>query len=211
MGARNLEFGGVGFDDFALVSTEQPDPARQLREVEAAAAARARLDAAQGRLFAGESYRVAEIRAMTLSEAAVPFDVRRMAGPEACAAFFNATVRVHPFFDAEKECVITLLLNRRGALRAWHFATLGTQNSCVVSPREILRMALIANASALVLMHSHPSGDPSPSPADVNVTRMVREAACAVDIGFHDHVIAGTQHQDPLGVGFYSFRQAGLV
>jgi DNA repair protein RadC len=211
MNARNLEFSGDGFSDFALVSAEHPDPVRQLRESEAATAARARLDDAPGRLFAGDSYRVAEIRATTLSEAAVPFDVRRMAGPEACAAFFNSTVRVHPFFDPEKECVITLLLNRRGALRAWHFATLGTQNSCVVHPREILRMALIANASAFVLMHSHPSGDPSPSTADVNVTRQVREAAHAVDVGFHDHVIAGMPHQDPAGVGFYSFKQAGLI
>jgi len=211
MNARNLEFSGGGFSDFALVSTEQPDPARQLREAEAAAAARTRLDAAQGRLFAGDSYRVAEIRATTLGEAAVPFDVRRMAGPEACAAFFNSTVRAHPFFDPEKECVITLLLNRRGALRAWHFATLGTATACVVHPREIIRMALIANAFAFVLMHSHPSGDPSPSSADVSVTRQMREAAHAVDVGFYDHVIAGTPHQDPNGVGFYSFKQAGLI
>ena len=209
--ARNLEFAGAGFSDFALVSAEHPDPARQLREVEAAAAARASLDQAQGRLFAGDTYRVAEIRTTTLSEAAVPFDIRRMNGPEACVEFFNSTVRSHPFFDSEKECVIVLLLNRKGALRAWHFSTLGTQNACLMHPREILRVALIANASAFVLMHSHPSGDPVPSAADLQVTRSIAEAARAVDIGFYDHVIAGTQHQDPLGVGFYSFRQAGLV
>lgn len=211
MSARNLEFAGAGFDAFALVSSEHPDPARQLREAEEAAAARATLNRAQAQLFVGDTYRVAEIRPTTLREAAVPFDIRRMLTPEACFEFFDATVRAHPFFDAEKECVIALLLNRKGALRAWHFATLGTAHACLIHPREILRVAVVANASGFVLMHSHPSGDPAPSSADVQVTRTVREAARAVDIEFHDHVIAGTRYQDPNGVGFYSFKQVGLV
>jgi DNA repair protein RadC len=211
MNARNLEFAGDGFDGFALASTEHPDPARQLRQAEEAAAARAALDQAQSRLFVGDSYRVAEIRPTTLREAAVPFDVRRMLSPEACVEFFNLTVRTHPFFDPEKECVIALLLNRKGALRAWHFATLGTANACLIHPREILRVALVANASAFVLMHSHPSGDPAPSSADMQVTRTIREAARAVDVEFHDHVIAGTPYQDPARAGFYSFKQVGLL
>jgi DNA repair protein RadC len=81
----------------------------------------------------------------------------------------------------------------------------------LIHPREILRVALVANASAFVLMHSHPSGDPAPSSADMQVTRTIREAARAVDVEFHDHVIAGTPYQDPARAGFYSFKQVGLL
>ena len=55
------------------------------------------------------------------------------------------------------------------------------------------------------------SGDPAPSAADVQVTRQLRDAAKAVDIALLDHVIVGRANADPLGRGFYSFREAGLL
>jgi DNA repair protein RadC len=59
--------------------------------------------------------------------------------------------------------------------------------------------------------HNHPSGDPSPSAADIQLTRQLREAATAVDIPLLDHVIIGLRGADPLGRGYYSFREAGLL
>ena len=59
--------------------------------------------------------------------------------------------------------------------------------------------------------HNHPSGDPAPSSADVQVTRQLREAARALDIELLDHVILGQPAADPRGLGWYSFRQAGLL
>ena len=59
--------------------------------------------------------------------------------------------------------------------------------------------------------HNHPSGDPSPSAADIQLTRQLREAAAAVDITLLDHVIIGRRGADPLGRGYYSFREAGLL
>ncbi len=60
-------------------------------------------------------------------------------------------------------------------------------------------------------LHNHPSGDPSPSAADIQLTRQLREAAAAVDIPLLDHVIIGRRGADPLGRGYYSFREAGLL
>jgi DNA repair protein RadC len=57
----------------------------------------------------------------------------------------------------------------------------------------------------------HPSGDPAPLAADVQITHLLREAAKTVEISFLDHVIIGRASADPLGTGFYSFRQAGLL
>ncbi len=60
-------------------------------------------------------------------------------------------------------------------------------------------------------MHNHPSGDPAPSAADIQVTRQLREAARTVDIDLLDHVIVGTTTADPMGRGYYSFRDAGVL
>ena len=59
--------------------------------------------------------------------------------------------------------------------------------------------------------HNHPSGDPSPSAPDVQVTLVLREAVRTVDIALLDHVIVGRPELDPAGRGYYSFRDAGLV
>ncbi|MDI1320148.1 MAG: JAB domain-containing protein [bacterium] len=66
-------------------------------------------------------------------------------------------------------------------------------------------------ATAIVCVHNHPSGDPAPSAADVQVTRQLRDAAKAVDIDLLDHVIVGRAAADPLGRGFYSFRESGVL
>lgn len=62
-----------------------------------------------------------------------------------------------------------------------------------------------------ICAHNHPSGDPSPSAPDVQVTRQLREAAKAVDIELLDHVIVGRSDNDPQGRGHFSFREAGML
>jgi DNA repair protein RadC len=74
-----------------------------------------------------------------------------------------------------------------------------------------LRAALLANACSFICVHNHPSGDCTPSGPDINVTRLIRDASKAIDLAFHDHVIVGDKAVDPLGKGYYSFRQAGLI
>jgi DNA repair protein RadC len=80
-----------------------------------------------------------------------------------------------------------------------------------VHPREVFREAIRAAASAIICAHNHPSGDPAPSAADIRVTRQLREAALTVEIDLLDHVIVGSPVADPAGVGWYSFRSAGLL
>src|SRR5437016_5372158 len=70
--------------------------------------------------------------------------------------------------------------------------------------REVVKRALEVSASALILVHNHPSGDPSPSRADVEMTQAVVEAARALGIRLHDHIIVGRQ-------GHASFKALGLI
>ena len=76
---------------------------------------------------------------------------------------------------------------------------------------EVFREAIRQGATAVVCVHNHPSGDPAPSAADVQVTRQLRDAAKAVDIELLDHVIVGRPGADPQGRGYYSFREAGVI
>jgi DNA repair protein RadC len=111
--------------------------------------------------------------------------------------------------DVEKFWV--LCLNRRNRLRKRVEISSGTATAALAHPREVFRSAIREGASALVCVHNHPSGDPSPSAADIQLTRQLREAASAVDIPLLDHVIIGRRGADPLGRGYYSFREAGLL
>lgn len=104
-----------------------------------------------------------------------------------------------------------LCLNRKNRLLKQVEVSSGTATSSLAHPREVYREAIRQGATAIVCVHNHPSGDPAPSAADIQVTRQLREAAKTVDIELLDHVIVGRSNSDPRGVGYYSFREAGLL
>lgn len=98
----------------------------------------------------------------------------------------------------------TLFLNRRNALIADEEQARGTVNHVPVYPREVAKRALELNASALILVHNHPSGDPTPSESDIAMTERIRQAVEALDITLHDHLIIGRSEN-------FSFRDEGLI
>jgi DNA repair protein RadC len=104
-----------------------------------------------------------------------------------------------------------LCLNRKQRLLKRAEITSGTATSALAHPREVFREAIRANASAIVAAHNHPSGDPAPSKADVEITRQMHDAAGVIGIELLDHVIIGTPGADPQGAGYFSFREAGLL
>lgn len=104
-----------------------------------------------------------------------------------------------------------LCLNRKNRLIRQVEVTSGTATSSLAHPREVFREAVHHGAASVVCVHNHPSGDPAPSAADVQVTRQLREAARALDIALLDHVIVGQLGTDPRGLGYYSFREAGVI
>jgi DNA repair protein RadC len=89
------------------------------------------------------------------------------------------------------ECVRILFLDKKNQLIADEVAGRGTVDHAPVYPREIIKRALELNASALIISHQHPSGDPTPSAADIEITRQVIEAGRALRISVHDHIIVG--------------------
>ncbi len=91
--------------------------------------------------------------------------------------------------DVEQFRVV--LLNTRRRLIGWESISQGTLDTLLVHPREVFKRAISANASAVVLVHNHPSGDPTPSEADIKVTRDLIRAGQLLKIEVLDHVIIG--------------------
>jgi DNA repair protein RadC len=106
---------------------------------------------------------------------------------------------------------MVMCLNRKNRLLKRIEITSGTAANTLVHPREVFRAAIREGATAVICAHNHPSGDPAPSAADIQVTRQLREAAKIVDIILIDHVVIGRAAADPAGTGYYSFRTSGLV
>jgi DNA repair protein RadC len=104
----------------------------------------------------------------------------------------------------EQEHLVVVLLDTRNRLLRIGEVYVGSLNTSVVRIGEIFREAVRANAAALIVAHNHPSGDPSPSPEDVAVTRAIIEAGRLLDVEVLDHLIIGKDRH-------LSLRQAGLA
>jgi DNA repair protein RadC len=96
-----------------------------------------------------------------------------------------------------------LLDTRHRVLRSAVLA-IGTSNSSVVEPRDVFREAAVGGAAAIVVFHNHPSGDPLPSPEDVELTRRLAAAGALIGIDVVDHVVLGD-------VRYWSFKEAGQL
>ena len=97
-----------------------------------------------------------------------------------------------------------LFLDKKNQLIADEIMNRGTVDHAPVYPREVVRRALEFSASAVILVHNHPSGDPTPSSADIDMTRQIVEAARPLRIAVHDHLVAGRD-------GVASFKALGLM
>jgi DNA repair protein RadC len=111
----------------------------------------------------------------------------------------------------EHEQMWVLCLDGRNGLRAARRVAEGGLHGCSIAPRDILRVAVREAASAIVLVHNHPSGDPTPSREDVELTGVVAKAAETIGTPLVDHVIvAGTSHASLFDLGLLGFDGARL-
>lgn len=106
--------------------------------------------------------------------------------------------------NRSREQFRALYLDRRNNLLRDEMVADGTVDHAPVYPREVVRRALILNASALILVHNHPSGDPTPSRADIEMTRQIVDAARVFGLQVHDHLVVGRE-------GTASFKSLGLI
>ena len=119
--------------------------------------------------------------------------------PSSVAAYYMERLR-----HEKRETVFLVLLDSKGRLLREVTVSTGTVNASLVSPREVFLEALKAEAVGMVLLHNHPSGDPSPSEEDKSITRRIRQGAELLDLTLLDHLIIGDCR-------YFSFLEAGLL
>jgi len=103
-----------------------------------------------------------------------------------------------------KEMFITLHLDGKNRIIVMDLVSIGSLNQSIVHPRKVFKTACLSNAAALILIHQHPTGDPSPSSEDIEITRRLKEAGEIMGIKVLDHIIIG---QDE----YLSFVERGLL
>ena len=139
-----------------------------------------------------------EYKVVALRECPLPESLRICETPDNAADYWRLHVATNPYFNPECECLVVLMLNTRRRVKGHQLVTIGTMDTLLVHPREVFRGAVIASAAAVVLMHNHPSGDPTPSEADIKITRDLIRAGQLMKIEVLDHVIMGNPGRSSL-------------
>ena len=138
----------------------------------------------------------------------------RVARERVQACPLDTPERIHEYFGPQlahlaQEQVLVIPVDTRLRHMGTSVVSVGTVNESSAHPREILRPVITRGAYGFILVHNHPSGDPSPSRADEAITRRVAEAATLMQVRFFDHVIIG--RPAPGRAPYFSFREAGLL
>lgn len=107
-------------------------------------------------------------------------------------------------FDREVVCVLNLATD--GKPISMNVASIGTLNSALISPKDLLKSTILANASAFIMLHCHPSGNPRPSREDAITTQRLKEAGEILEIKMVDHIIVGCGNERR-----FSFMEKGLL
>jgi DNA repair protein RadC len=139
-----------------------------------------------------------EYRITALRECPTPENLQMCDTPDKAAEYWQRHIATHPHFNPECECLAVLILNTRRRVKGHYLVSIGTLDSIMVHPREVFRLAIMTSAAAIVMMHNHPSGDSTPSQADIKVTRDLIRAGQLLKIELLDHVIVGKPNRTSL-------------
>jgi DNA repair protein RadC len=105
---------------------------------------------------------------------------------------------------SDREVFACLHLNTKNRLVSWEIASIGSLSATIVHPREVFKAAILANAAGVIFCHNHPSGDPEPSLADIELTRRLAKAGDVLGIDVFDHLIV-------TDTGFASLDERGIL
>ena len=126
------------------------------------------------------------------------------AWPKLPAAYWNTHIASHPYFNSECECLVVFILNTRRRIKGHYLVSIGTMDTILCHPREVFRLAIMASASAIIIAHNHPSGESTPSEADIKITRDLIRAGQLLKIEVLDHIVIGNPNHSSLrSLGYF--------
>jgi DNA repair protein RadC len=125
----------------------------------------------------------------------------RVSSPEAAYQIFNDAMKD---LDTEREHFFCASVDTKNQLKSLDIISIGSINANIVHPREVFYAAIANRASAIIVAHNHPSGDPGPSQNDIDITRKLTETGRCIGIELYDHVIFGPER-------FLSLKEQNLM
>ena len=115
--------------------------------------------------------------------------------PELVAQYWRDNIPKADWYDPMKEALVVLVLNTRKRIIGHNLVALGSLDTCVVTPLHIFRPVIAVAGASIILVHHHPSGDATPSEADIKVTRDLIRAGQLLKIEVLDHVVIGSGNE----------------
>ncbi len=147
-----------------------------------------------------EDYMIDKISIRLVKDSSLNIDYP-LSSPEKIAEVIGNELR-----DMDREIFCVIHLKGDCSVSSYTFASVGSIDRAIVSPREIFKGAILSNAASLVVMHNHPSGNIEPSDQDVLTTKRLNEACNLMGIPLMDHIIVGAGNSE-----YYSFAEHELV
>ena len=147
---------------------------------------------------------ISNYRVALVHDQHVPFERCQLSNSHQCHPIIRNLIETHGQSDREQFCIV--LLNAKNEIIGLNIVATGTVTSARIHPREALKPAILANASAMILCHNHPSGDVSPSAEDVALTKNIIHAAKIIGIQVHEHLIVSMFDDQ-----YFSFADNGMI
>lgn len=145
------------------------------------------------------SYRLPRYRVSLVREGSSMAECKAIRSPEDVFAVMTAE-----YENAVVETAQMLALDTKNKIIGVFEISTGSLNASIIHPRDVFQRAILSNAASVILVHNHPSGDPTPSPEDMELTRRLVDAGKMMDIAVLDHVVIGDG-------AFMSLKEQGLM
>ena len=145
-----------------------------------------------------------EFKVVALRDCPLPEQMLACETPQHAADYWRRSIATADWYSPERECFVVILLNTRARILGHHLVAVGSLDSVVVHAREVFRAAIVAACHSILMGHNHPSGDPTPSEADIRVTSDLVRAGQLLKMPVTDHVIVGRPKHS-------SFRELGYL
>jgi DNA repair protein RadC len=143
-------------------------------------------------------------RVSLVKDKSISFGQQQMNNSQEAQSLIQRLIKTQGQPDREQFCVIQL--NAKNEIIGLNIVSIGGLSSASVYPREVLKPAILANSSAMILCHTHPSNDLQPSPEDIALTRRIVQASEVIGITVHEHIIISMDDDR-----YYSFADNGII
>lgn len=134
-----------------------------------------------------------------VKETSILYDIRKIQAPKDAVELGKRFLE-----DSDREQLLVCCLDAKNQPTAINVVSVGNLNNSIVHPREVFKSAILSNSASIILFHNHPSGDPTPSKEDTNITERVKECGNILGIKLIDHIIIGDN-------SYYSLKENGII